>query len=230
MGRGITDDNIESLLAEQIAYYRALAPEYGETALPIVDPDELSEARHELQSALDAFAPNGDVLELACGPGTWTGELLRYASSVTAVDAAAEMLAIAAATHADKRIRFVEADLFSWEPDRRYDVVFFGFWLSHVPPQRFERFWSMVARCLKPSGRVFFIDDGYREPEELIEGENSTTIQRRLKNGSAYRAVKVPHTPAQLERQLAELGWQITVTSLPGPFYWGAGGRPVGMR
>jgi hypothetical protein len=30
-------------------------------------------------------------------------------------------------------------------PDRRYDVVFFGFWLSHVPLERFDAFWSMVG-------------------------------------------------------------------------------------
>jgi demethylmenaquinone methyltransferase/2-methoxy-6-polyprenyl-1,4-benzoquinol methylase len=37
------------------------------------------------------------VLELACGPGVWIGQLLRYAADVTAVDASPEMLAIAAA-------------------------------------------------------------------------------------------------------------------------------------
>ncbi|HSO53096.1 MAG TPA: class I SAM-dependent methyltransferase [Actinomycetes bacterium] len=32
------------------------------------------------------------MLELACGPGVWTGQLLRHASDVTAVDASPEML------------------------------------------------------------------------------------------------------------------------------------------
>jgi hypothetical protein len=36
------------------------------------------------------------------------------------------MLAIAART-VDERVRFIRADLFGWRPDRRYDVVFFGF-------------------------------------------------------------------------------------------------------
>ena len=30
---------------------------------------------------------------------------------------------------------------------------------------------------------------------------------------------------ADLERRLRDLGWDITVTSTPGPFYWGIGGR-----
>lgn len=140
---------LEQLLAEQLAYYRARAPEYLETVLPELNADEVGSARSELLAALDAFRPSGDVLELACGPGTWTGVLAGYATSVTAVDAAPEMLAAAAANVASDRVRFLDADLFGWSPDRRYDVVFFGFWLSHVPPERFASFWSLVADCLK---------------------------------------------------------------------------------
>jgi hypothetical protein len=117
------------------------------------------------------------------------------------------------------------ADLFAWRPDRRYDAVFFGFWLSHVPLERFGAFWAVVDECLAPDGRVFFADDGYRTPDELIEGESSSTILRRLTDGTPHRAVKVPHEPADLERRLARLGWRIAVTQTSGPFYWGAGGR-----
>jgi O-methyltransferase involved in polyketide biosynthesis len=122
-------------------------------------------------------------------------------------------------------VRFVQADLFAWRPDRRYDVVFFGFWLSHVPPARFDSFWSLVDDCLAPGDRVFFADDGHRTPDELIEGKSSSTIRRRLNDGTAYRAVKVPYEPEELERRLARLGWAISVTRTSGPFYWGAGAR-----
>jgi trans-aconitate methyltransferase len=90
--------------------------------------------------------PTGSVLELACGPGTWTAQLLHHAADVTAVDASPEMLAIASARVGGERVRFVPADLFRWQPDRRYDVVFFGFWLSHVPAERFASFWSVVSQ------------------------------------------------------------------------------------
>src|SRR6266571_4180229 len=141
--------------------------------------------------ALEAFRPAGSVLELACGPGVWTGQLLRYATDVTAVDASPEMLAVAAARVGDERVRFVQADLFTWAPDRRYDVVFMGFWLSHVPLERFGSFWSLVAEGLKEDGRVFFADDAYRTPGELVEGPSSSTIRRRLDDRTSYRIVKV---------------------------------------
>jgi trans-aconitate methyltransferase len=214
-----SEDDIGPLLAEQIDYYDAVATEYHDHAIPEAGGGE------DLHAALDAFRPAGDVLELACGPGTWTEQLLRHAASVTAVDASAEMIAIASTRVGEERVRFIQADLFGWRPDRRYDVVFFGFWLSHVPLERFDSFWSLVAECLAPGGRVFFADDGHRTPGELVEGESSSTIQRRLNDGSAYRAVKVPHQAAELEQRLARLGWRIEVTQTAGPFFWGAGGR-----
>lgn len=182
----VVDDGLVPLLAEQVAYYRARAPEYLEETLDLPGGEQLEEA-------LETFAPTGDVLELACGPGTWTLQLLRHAATVTAVDASPEMLAIARERVGDDRVRFVLADLFAWRPDQRYDVVFFGFWLSHVTLERFAAFWALVDDCLALDGRVFFADDAYRTPDELVEGAASSTIRRRLSDGTAYRAVKVPH-------------------------------------
>jgi SAM-dependent methyltransferase len=211
-------EELNRLLDEQAAYYRALGADYLDQGLDLPGGDELAEA-------LEAFRPAGSVLELACGPGVWTGQLLRHATDVTAVDGSPEMLATAGARVADERVRFVQADLFDWVPDRRYDVVFFGFWLSHVPPARFESFWSLVAECLKDDGRVFFADDAYRTPDELIEGPSSSTIRRRLDVGAFYRLVKVPYQSVDLEEQLRGIGWNIKVSATSGPFYWGSGTR-----
>src|SRR5258708_12781403 len=71
------------------------------------------------------------------------------------------MLALNQARVGGERVRHVLGDIFEYEPDRAYDVVFFGFWLSHVPIERFADFWNMVGRCLGPSGRVFFVDSLY---------------------------------------------------------------------
>lgn len=73
-------DEVERLLAEQLNYYRALAPEYEGLSLPGCGGPEVA-------AALDAFRASGEVLELACGPGMWTDLLLRHAtgrSSTTA--------------------------------------------------------------------------------------------------------------------------------------------------
>ena len=88
--RSTDGEELGRLLDEQLAYYRALAADYLNQGLDLPGGGEMTQA-------LDAFQPTGSVLELACGPGVWTGQLLRYAADVTAVDASPEMLAIAAA-------------------------------------------------------------------------------------------------------------------------------------
>ena len=209
-------DGLDGLLAEQVAYYRARAPEYDAGALTLP-------GGNEVVAALDAFRPTGDVLELACGTGAWTAQLLRHADAVTAVDVSPEMLELAGhRVGNDPRVRFVVADLFTWRPERRYDVVFFGFWISHVPMESFVAFWEFVDECLAPGGRVFFADDAYRTEDELIKGPESATIERRLEDGTRFRVVKVPHTVADLQRRLRELGWRVEVHETAGPFYWGA--------
>ncbi len=212
-------------LVEQQAYYRAVAGEYEQHAISVPGKDEL-------QAAIEGFKPTGDVLELACGSGRWTVGLARSAKSVTAVDGAPEMLARARdrcrSAGVESSVGFVEADLFTWRPDRRYDAVVFGFWISHVPPERFEAFWSLIDDALAPGGRVFFFDDHHRTDAELIEGADSAIVERRLADGTPFRVVKVPYEPSTLERRLGSLGWDVTVTAAPGPFYWGLGGRRAG--
>ena len=111
---------------------------------------------------LRRFGPKGRVLELACGTGLWTVELARHAAGITAVDASPEVLDINRArlqeTLPEVPVRYVRADLFDWRPEEAYDVAFFGFWLSHVPPGRFAAFWDLVRAALRPGGRAFFVD------------------------------------------------------------------------
>jgi len=176
--RATGDEELGRLLEEQRGYYRALAGDYLDQGLELPGGDEVTRA-------LDAFQPTGSVLELACGPSVWTDQLLRHASDVTAVDASPEMLAIAAARVGDQRVRFIEADLFTWQPDRRYDVVFFGFWLSHVPAERFAAFWSLVAACLKPG-------DGCSSPTTPTAPPTSSSRARRPRPSAGSSPTEPP--------------------------------------
>jgi SAM-dependent methyltransferase len=207
---------------QQIEYYRRRAAEYDVTSTPEGDPL----ARHSpmLEEALSRFAPRGKVLELASGTGQRTLDLVRFDVRITALDSSPEMLELNQRKVRDPKVRYIAADLFSWEPDDRYDVVFFGFWLSHVPMSRFEQFWDLVAECLAPSGRVFFVDETRAADwrgEEFLE-ETGQLVRRRLQDGSEHRAVKIFWEADDLERRLRSLGWDITVRST-GAFYWGEG-------
>ena len=209
--------SVDPRLDEQIGYYRAIAEEYETHTID-------APGQQDLLDAFDQFNIGGDLLELACGPGQWTERLLESSDSITAVDTSPEMIARASRRVGNRGVRFIEADLFSWRPDRKYDSVFFGFWLSHVPEERFDGFWTLVADSLKPTGRVFFVDDNYRTEAELIEGPDSPIVERRLNDGTAFRAIKVPYKAGELGDRLTALGWEIEV-SASGPFYWGTGNR-----
>lgn len=219
----------EPLIQEQIDYYRRRASEYDETSSPSGGP--LLDHTRTIEAALHEFQPRGRVLEIASGTGTWTRLLLPHASSVVAVDSSHEMHDAARnKIHNDDRVRYIEADVFSWKPEGSFDVVFFANWLSHIPPTRFHRFWGIVREALAPDGRVFFVDqikDSWRNEElrEEFEAEPSAPIVRRtLQDGRTFRVVKVFWDPAELETSLHGLGWDSEV-HIAGPFYWGAARR-----
>ncbi|MFD5383641.1 hypothetical protein ACFW95_11080 [Streptomyces sp. NPDC059474] len=65
----------DTLLTEQLAYYRAGAAEYDR---PYAEREDL----RELPAAVDDLPIAGDVLELACGTGQWTSLLATRARSV----------------------------------------------------------------------------------------------------------------------------------------------------
>ena len=220
-------------IEEQISYYRSRANEYDEwfTRRGRHDRgpewnrrwyDEVEEVRAELES----FRPAGEVLELACGTGWWTAELARHADHVTAVDASPEVLEINHEKVGDKRVTYVQADLFTWRPETLYDVVFFGFWLSHVPPEKFSDFWNLVRDALRPGGRVFFIDSLSPEKQALKERPTGDpTTLRQLNDGREFRIFKTFHRPEELSDRLQSLGWSIRVGTTGDHFLYGSGSR-----
>ena len=222
-GRAMDSDD-DTLLAEQVAYYRAGAAQYDRPYAEREDLQGLLAVTHGLPVA-------GDVLELACGTGQWTSMLAGRARSVTAVDASAEVLALARARTASLSVQFIQADVFKWQPPQRYDTVFFAFWLSHVPPARLPDFWNTVAAMLAPGGKAIFIDDGPAEAarEEVLADQPVPAVLRRLDDGSQYRIVKVFHDARTLTDDLTALGWSVRVRSVEGNFIVGIAEPPANL-
>jgi demethylmenaquinone methyltransferase/2-methoxy-6-polyprenyl-1,4-benzoquinol methylase len=165
------------------------------------------------------------VLELAAGTGLWTPRLVALAEHVTAVDAAPEALALNR-ERVGERAELVAADLFTWEPDRPYDVCFFGFWLSHVPRARFAEFWQLVDRALVPDGRVLFFDNAKPFPGSTSVQTGDETARRTVSDGREFEIVKRFYEPLELEAELAALGWDASVrTTANGIFLVGSARR-----
>ena len=112
-------ESVDALIAEQMTFYDLRAPEFGDAA----KPDRVGRSSLEpgvVGDLIDEFKPRGDVLELACGTGWLTRELARHADSLTAVDASSRMIQRARNEIDTHKVRFVQADIFDWTPDRTY--------------------------------------------------------------------------------------------------------------
>jgi demethylmenaquinone methyltransferase/2-methoxy-6-polyprenyl-1,4-benzoquinol methylase len=214
----------DDLLAEQRSFYRARAPEYDDwwRRQGRYDRGE-GEARewHQqvtiVEAALAAFGATGAVLELAGGTGWWTARLAETADHLTVVDSSPETLALNRERVARADVDYVIADLFEWRPERPYDVVFFSFWLSHVPRARFAAFWTLVRTCLAPGGRAFLIDnrpDPAPRPnikDPFVAEYGPDLHLRRLTDGSEFRVVKVMYEPDELQSLIEAEGWRADI-------------------
>ena len=225
----MTDPNI---LEEQLEYYRARAGEYDEWFLREGRYDRGPQHRAEwfsevalVETALRHELQAGDVLELACGTGWWTRHLAWQHPRDVAIDGSPEAIALNRQRVNSDVVEYVVGDLFSWQPDTRYDSVFFGFWLSHVPPEHFERFWANVRASLKNEGRVFFVDSLLEQSSTAHDHDRldrTGVVQRRLNDGREFSIVKVFYEPADLEGRVNELGWRGWVRSTGRFFLYGS--------
>ena len=226
------------ILAEMAQYYRDRAPEYDEwfERKGRYDQGEAANAAWfadvtEAFAAFDAVHFTGDVLERAPGTGIWTERLLRTVDSLPAIDIAPEMIAQNEAKVGKGRVRYLLADLFTWEPDRQYDGVCFCFWISHVPEEQLDGFLRTVAAALKPGGKLFFIDSHPRikpaQPSaiQLPPEPGSQVLTRKLNDGRAYRIVKNFLDPRALEARCHAAGLDVQVHETPYAFIYGTGVR-----
>ena len=150
---------------------------------------------------------------------------------MTALDASSETLALNAAKHGTDRVEHLQADLFAFVPPRRFDVVFFSFWISHIPPDRWPGFWAMVGDSLAPGGRVFFLD-GARPAHAIANGPHgwrdsklAEGAERLLRDGRRFHVVKRYWEPQVLRADLASLGWRASVRESSWAFMYGEATR-----
>jgi 2-polyprenyl-3-methyl-5-hydroxy-6-metoxy-1,4-benzoquinol methylase len=221
-----------NILQEQINYYRDRASEYDEWFFRQGRYDRGEAHRQqwfveiaEVESALFATKPSGNMLELACGTGLWTQHLVTFATHLTAVDAAPEVIALNQNRVNSESVEYIVADLFNWTPTQKFDFIFFGFWLSHVPIEQFIDFWQMVKAALKPNGRVFFVDSLFDKTSPAInhaELHQQGYSERKLNDGRVYQVVKIFHEPISLEKSLQELGWTGNINATTTHFIYGS--------
>jgi demethylmenaquinone methyltransferase/2-methoxy-6-polyprenyl-1,4-benzoquinol methylase len=218
---------VTDVLEVQKRYYAARAPEYDDwwyrrgryAVAPEVEAAWRADEK-EVDAALAALGPLGDVVELAAGTGIWTRKLVALANRVLALDANPEVLALNT-DEAEQRV----VDLFAWQPDEQFDLCFFGFWVTHVPEERLDAFWATVRAALKPGGRVFLVDNsnGGGDPAHVTRRADDRET-RTVADGRAFEIVKRYWAPGELRDRVAPLGFELDLrVTANGFFVYGSG-------
>ena len=192
------------ILQQQIAYYRARASEYDEWFYRRKRYDRGEEANQQWFD--EAAAVRGALHALGSRWQTRSNSPAaqvfgRRNSPSLPITSRRWMLRKKCSRSTEAKlsapnVSYQQADLFAWQPDQQYDLVFFSFWLSHVPPERLAPFLAMVNRALKPGGRLFMIDStpdlGSSAKNSPSRSEDDGIYQKRnLNDGNLYTIVKI---------------------------------------
>jgi demethylmenaquinone methyltransferase/2-methoxy-6-polyprenyl-1,4-benzoquinol methylase len=138
--------------------------------------------------------------------------LLTQSRSIHCVDAAPEVVEISRRRLAGygRQPTYEVANVFKWRAPRRFNTVFLGFWLSHVPDGEFVAFWNLVDEGLSAGGQVLVVDSLPEPTSTAVDQvlERTGEVTRRLNDGREFRIVKQFWEPQALAERLRTIGWQ----------------------
>lgn len=186
---------------------------HGDRAVPMgtgrANPHLVAEAGH--------LTP-GTALDAGCGGGAEAIWLAEHGWEVTAVDIATGALAVAAeratAAGVRNRVSWVEADLSTWEPDSRYDLVATHY--AHPAMPQLE-FFDRIAAWVAPGGTLLIV--GHRHHDVAAEHAHGP---RQDDHAPPARASA---TVASVTARLDPTAWEIATAREARRTATGPGGR-----
>jgi SAM-dependent methyltransferase len=201
---------LESVDADQIAYYRARAPWYDDAYTCAGDYDNGAEENARwlaelavIERALSAAPVHGDCVELGAGTGYWTERVIERAERVWALDASPEVLEIARVRLGARaaKVQFEVVDLWRWEPRRRWDCAVAFFFLEHVPDEVLPGLLATLHDALRPGGPLFVAEGG--------RDDSGPQVETRSIDGRTFDVVERRRSPSEFQEVLATAGFSI---------------------
>jgi SAM-dependent methyltransferase len=201
-------------------YYQQRAAEYDK----VYDKPERQDDLGQLRRLLPPLVAGKRVLEVAAGTGYWTQVLAAEAAAIMATDVNAETIAIAAQRHYGKaRVSMRTADAFRLDTvPGDFDLVFCGFWWSHIRRADITSFLAGVRRRVGAGPSLVLVDNRYVPGSShaitRTGPDGDTYQQRRLADGRGYEVLKNFPSREQLSADLAAAAQDLTWTELT--YYW----------
>jgi SAM-dependent methyltransferase len=201
-------------------YYADRAAEYDEVYRKPERQDDLA----RLKQLLPPQVAGKRVLEIAAGTGYWTQVLASTAAEIVATDLRAETIAIAAQRDygpAPVVLRTADAYQLDSVPGE-FDLVFCGFWWSHILRADIPTFLSGVRGRTGPGVQLVLVDNRYvpgsNNPISRTGPDGDTYQRRRLADGREYEVLKNFPSREQLAADLEPVATDLAWTELD--YYW----------
>ena len=139
---------------------------------------------------------NGSVLDLMCGPGYLLGEIAKRRPDLTleGADISDEFIQHAQRKYPD--ISFQAADVLSWTPSKKYDVILCTGGIHHLPYDRQALFLETIPALLNPNGFAVFADPYVNDFSNELERKQSAAklgyeyMIATMKNGAPDVIIK----------------------------------------
>jgi SAM-dependent methyltransferase len=201
-------------------YYADRAAEYDE----VYRKPERQADLARLKQLLPPLVAGKRVLEVAAGTGYWTQVLAATAAAITATDVNAETIAIAAQReYGPAPVALRTADAYRLESvPGEFDLVFCGFWWSHIDRADIPRFLASVRGRTSAGTSLLLVDNRYVPGSSTPvsrTGPDGDTYQRRgLADGREYEVLKNFPSREQLAADLEPAATELAWTELE--YYW----------
>lgn len=181
-----------------------------------------SQANPHLVREVSDLAP-GTALEAGCGAGAEAIWLATRGWQVTAADIAAAALAHAAeratAAGVNGKVRWVEADLSTWQPPARYDLVTTHYAHPAIPQLDF---YHRIASWVAPGGTLLIVGHLHHHDQSSAADHG-----HRHRHGETEPPVSASVTAADITARLDPAGWEIVTAQEPHRSLTGPGGHAV---
>ncbi|KAF2071254.1 hypothetical protein CYY_007436 [Polysphondylium violaceum] len=187
------------------------------------------------------------LLECASGTGNFTQWFLKEKRfDIRCEEGSNEMIQVLQGKYHDlisqNQFSIHQTDLFSDSfnplPDC-YDVVFLGFFISHIPPSLFQSFFEKCRKALKVGGKIIFVESYYTSRYQTKTHEQKVNnvdldekksdqdyfIKRNLINGESYSIVKIGFTSESIITTFHQNGFVLEkgdTISVNGSFIYGS--------
>ena len=225
-----------------LEYYGRRAPEYEGIYRR---PERVADLAALVES-VEQLARGHRVIEIACGTGYWTRVMARSADFILATDASPDVLAVAQAHGfpADN-VTLGLADAFRLKSVTRFpeshapeplsdfvpfDLLFAGFWWSHVRREDLASFLQAATHTLRPGARLAFIDNNYvpgnSTPVSRLDAGGNSFQLRRLDDGGEYEVLKNFPADAELEAAIEPFATDVRIAR--SRFFWLLSGTTPG--